>query len=473
MEYTLSVAAMAENTAVVRVALLIAVLAGFITPFDGSSVNIALPTMGAEFGLNAVELSWISTAYLLASALFLVPFGKIADIYGRKRIFTIGISIFTLGSFLMVFSASALMLILFRVIQGLGGAMIYGTGIAILTSVYPVRERGKALGIYITSVYIGLTIGPFLGGLMTQYLGWRSIFLVNIPLGIITIGLILWRLHGEWAEARGEKFDVPGSLLYSLTLVSVMYGFSILPGITGLTLVAFGIAVLILFLFWEARTPAPVLDVRLFTGNRVFAFSNLAALINYSATFAISFLLSLYLQYIRGFTPESAGFVLVAAPIVQAAFSPFAGRLSDRIEPGILASGGMILCAAGLLFLVFVDATTSIALIVADLVVIGLGFAFFSSPNTNAIMSSVEKKYYGVASGIQGTMRLLGQMLSMGFATMVFSIVIGMVMMTPEVYQEFLLSMKVIFITFTVLCGVGVFFSLVRGKLREAPKVPV
>lgn len=464
---------MAEHTTVMKVALFIAVLAGFITPFDGSAVNVALPTMGAEFSLTAVDLSWIATAYLLASALFLVPFGRIADIYGRKRIFTLGLSIFTAGSFLMVFSVSALMLILVRVLQGLGAAMIYGTSVAIVTSVYPARERGKALGIYITAVYVGLTAGPFIGGLMTQYVGWRSIFLVNVPLGIVTIALIFWKLQGEWAEARGEKFDLTGSVIYSATLVAVMYGFSVLPDSLGFVLTAAGIGGFVSFLAWERRTIAPVLDVRLFSANRVFAFSNLAALINYSATFAISFLLSLYLQFIRGFSPESAGIVLVAAPVVQAIFSPFAGRLSDRVEPGVIASGGMILCASGLLFLVFLGPSTAIPFIVADLALIGLGFALFSSPNTNAIMSAVEKRHYGVASGIQGTMRLLGQMLSMGFATMVFSIVIGNVQVTPAVYPLFQSSMRIIFMTFTVLCVIGVFFSLVRGKLRGKTGEPV
>ncbi|MDT8358055.1 MAG: MFS transporter, partial [Methanomicrobiaceae archaeon] len=196
-----------------RIVLAIALLAGFITPFDGSSVNIALPVIGAEFAMGAVALSWVATAYLLAAAVFLVPFGRIADIHGRKKVFAAGLSLFTFASFLLIFSPSSVAFILLRVVQGCGSAMIFGTGVAILTSVFPPGERGQALGLYTTAVYLGLSMGPFLGGLMTQHLGWRSIFLVNVPLGIITVLLIRWKLPGEWAEARGQQFDLAGSLI--------------------------------------------------------------------------------------------------------------------------------------------------------------------------------------------------------------------------------------------------------------------
>ena len=297
-----------------HIVLSIAILAGFLTPFDGSAVNIALPAMGAEFHMDAIALSWIATAYLLAAALFLVPIGKIADIYGRKRIFLYGIAIFSIASFIMTMVPSTNMLIAVRIIQGFGGAMIFGTSIAILTSVFPPGERGKALGIYITAVYFGLTIGPFLGGILTENLGWRSIFFVNVPIGIITCLLIMWKLEGEWAECDGEHFDLIGSVIYASALVCVMYGFSLVPAITGMVLIASGCAIGILFTLYEMRIPMPVLDMRLLTKNRVFAFSNLAALISYSATFAVTFLLSLDLQYTKDFSPEQAGLILIVQP---------------------------------------------------------------------------------------------------------------------------------------------------------------
>ncbi len=450
-----------------RLILFIAILAGFLTPFDGSAVNIALPSIGTEFHMDAISLSWVATAYLLSSALFLVPFGKIADIYGRKKIFLYGIAIFTAASFLMTLVLSSQMLLMVRIIQGIGSSMIYGTAVAILTSVYPPSERGKALGIYITAVYLGLSVGPFLGGILTENFGWRSIFLINVPIGIITIILVMWQLKGEWAECRGEKFDLAGSLIYGTALVAVMAGFSLLPENTGIFLVVTGLVCAVLFIRYERRQPFPVLNLQLFSESRIFAWSNLAALINYSATYAVSFLLSLDLQYTRGFSPEYAGLVLIAAPVMQAVVSPFAGRLSDRIDPGIIASVGMGLSALGLFILVFLSETSPLSYYIVALIVLGFGFGLFSSPNTNAIMSSVEKRYYGVASGLVGTMRLLGQMLSMGISLMIFAIIIGPVEITPVYYPQVVLSLHYAFILFTILCIIGIFASLQRGKHEE------
>lgn len=447
-----------------QVVLFIAILSGFITPFDGSAVNIALPAIGAEFHMDAIALSWVATAYLLSSALFLVPFGKIADIYGRKKIFLYGITLFSLSSLIMTMASSPEMLIGVRVVQGIGSAMIFGTGVAIVTSVFPPGERGKALGTYITAVYIGLSVGPLLGGAMTQYLGWRSIFFVNVPIGITAILLILWKIKGEWAECRGEKFDLTGSVIYGASVVAVMYGFSVLPDFKGAALLAVGTLGVIIFALYEIRTPSPVLDISLLTKNRIFAFSNLSALINYSATYAVTFLLSLDLQYTKGFTPEHAGFILVAQPVIMAMVSPIAGRLSDRIEPRIVASAGMTFTALGLFLLIFLKETTPIWHLIITLIILGIGFGLFSSPNTNAIMSSVDKRFYGVASGMNGTMRLLGQMLSMGIAMMIFAIVIGPVEITPEYYSQFVLSLHYAFTLFTAFCILGIFASLVRGK---------
>ncbi|WMW25113.1 MFS transporter [Methanolobus sediminis] len=447
-----------------QIVLLIAILAGFITPFDGSAVNIALPTMGAEFNMNAISLSWVATAYLLSSAVFLVPFGKLADIYGRKKVFLYGIIIFSLASLTLTMVPTEGMLIGIRVIQGLGSAMIFGTGAAIITSVFPPGERGGALGIYITAVYVGLSMGPFLGGIMTQHLGWRSIFLVNVPIGAIAVLLVLWKLKGEWAECRGEKFDLAGSLIYGSAVIAVMHGFSTLPEIKGAALIALGLLGVGLFALYEMRIPTPVLDIRLLTRNRVFALSNMSALINYSATYAVTFLLSLDLQYTKGFTPEHAGMILIAQPVIQAIISPVAGRLSDRIEPRLIASTGMGLTAIGLFLLTFVTEITPLWYVIGTLVLLGVGFGLFSSPNTNVIMSSVDKRFYGVASGMNGTMRLLGQMLSMGIAMMLFSVVIGPVVITSEYYPQFVASMHYAFILFTIFCIIGIFASLARGK---------
>jgi EmrB/QacA subfamily drug resistance transporter len=452
-----------------RITLLVTTVAAFLTPFDGSSVNVALPSIGKEFSMDAIFLSWIATAYLLASAMFLVPIGRVADIHGRKRVFTIGILIFTIASFSMIMSRSATMLIGFRIFQGIGAAMIFGTGVALLTSVFPAQERGKALGINVAAVYIGLSIGPFLGGFLTLHFGWRSIFLVNVPLGLMLIGLVSLKLKGEWAEAKGEKFDFTGSIIYCLGLIAIIYGFSSfsqLNKILSTGLVLLGIAGILAFMKWEMKIGNPILNISLFRNNRVFAFSNLAALINYSATFAVTFFLSLYLQYVRKLNPQSAGLILVFQPMVQAIGSPFAGRLSDRIEPRIIASMGMALTAVGLFLLTFLHGNTAFGFIIGDLVLLGLGFALFSSPNTNAVMSSVEKRFYGVASGTLATMRLTGQVFSMGITVLILAIHIGHAQITPEYYPLFLKSMNSAFIFFAGLCSVGVFASLARGEVR-------
>ena len=449
-----------------RVALLVATIASFLTPFMGSSLNIALPSIGNEFSLDAVLLNWIATSYLLSAAIFLVPFGKIADIKGRKKIFSYGIVIYTLSSFLSAISTSAIMLIIFRVLQGIGSAMIFGTSVAILTSVFPLGERGKVFGINAAAVYLGLSLGPFLGGFLTQHFGWRSIFLANVLLGVILIIFVFWKLKGEWAEAKGEKFDFIGSIVYSLSLAAIMYGFSLIPAMSGLWLVLIGVFVLLLFVRWEIKAENPVLDINLFRNNTTFTFSNLAALINYSATFAVTFLLSLYLQYIKSLSPQNAGLILATQPIVMTIFSPFAGRLSDGAEPRIIASAGMALTAVSLSFFTFLNEKTTLEFVVASLILLGFGLALFSSPNTNAVMSSVERKFYGVSSATLGTMRLTGQMLSMGIAMLIFAIFIGKVQITPEYYSLFLSGMKTAFIIFTVLCFGGIFLSLARGRIR-------
>ena len=449
-----------------RPALLVTTLGSFLIPFMGSSVNIALPSIGKEFALDTILLSWVTTSYLLTIAIFLVPFGRVADIYGRKRVFLYGFLIYTITSFLSAMSPSPFFLIASRMLQGIGASMTFSTGVAILMSVFLAGERGKVLGINVAAVYSGLSCGPFLGGLLTHYFGWRTIFLINVPFGLIIIFFTFWKLKGEWTEARGERFDFIGSIIYGFTLVTIMYGFSLLPKIWGFLSIFLGVIGLWAFVKWETKSESPVFDMNLFRNNRVFAFSNLAALINFSATFAVSFLLSLYLQWIKGLNPQEAGLIMVSQPIVQAIFSPFAGRLSDRTEPRRVASAGMALTAVGLSLFIFLGQKTPIPFIVASLILIGFGFALFSSPNTNAVMSSIEKKFYGVASGILGTMRTTGNMFSMGMVMLIFSIFIGQTQITPYFSLLFIKSVNAAFTVFTCLCLVGIFASFSRGRVR-------
>ena len=447
-----------------RVVLLVVTLTSFLTPFASSSFNIALPSISKEFSLDAITMSWASLAYLLASAMFLVPFGRLADIHGRRRVFLYGTISFTIVSILLGIYPSASTIIWLRALQGISSAMIFGTGIAILVSVTPPKEKGAILGVNAASVYVGLSVGPFIGGLLTITFGWRSILLVTAGIGAVAVIFIVWRLKGEWSEAIGESFDLRGSLVYSLMLLSLMYGFSLIPSTSSLIPILLGLAAGGVFVWVEGRVEHPVLDINLFRSNRAFTFSNLAALINFSATYAVTFLMSLYLQYIKGLSPEQAGLVLIASPIVQAVFSPIAGRLSDRMEPRKVAAIGMAITMFGLVPFVFLNEQTNVFIVVASLVALGFGLSVFASPNTNAIMSAVEKRLYGVASSTLGTMRLTGQMLSMGITMIIFAVFIGRVEIVPEVYPALTGSINIAFMVFSGLCLVGVLASLVDSR---------
>ena len=441
--------------------LIVATISSFLTPFMGSATNVALPPIGREFKADAILLGWIAMSYLLAAGIFSVPFGRIADIKGRKKVFAAGLLIYSIGSLLSGISPSAEQLIVFRFIQGIGGAMIFATGVALITSVFPPTERGKAIGINTGSVYVGLSVGPILGGFLTQNFGWRSVFLINVPLGLTALALTL-KLRGEWAEAKGEKFDFLGSVIYSLTLLLVIYGLTESP----IALIG-GLILLLVFVFYESGTEHPVLEVGLFKRNTTFSLSCLAALLNYAATFAVGFILSLYLQYVKGFDPQQAGAILIAQPVLMAIFAPIAGWLSDRIEPRVVASVGMAVTTLSLYVFSWIGEETPLNQIVANLMLLGFGLGLFSSPNTNAIMSSVERKFFGIASATVATMRLIGQILSMAIVMFVFSLVMGRVEITPEHYPLLIKSAKIAFDVFTVLCFIGIFASLGRGKLRS------
>lgn len=446
--------------------LLTAAATTFMAPFMVSSVNIALPAIQREFTVNAVMLGWIANAYLLATGVFLVPAGKLSDIHGRRRVFIGGIFSFTLFTVLTAFVPSVAWMIVLRVLQGVGAAMTMATGIAIISAVFPPNERGQAIGITVASVYIGLSVGPFAGGLLTGAFGWRSLFLIIGPMGLAAFFLAFTRIRDEWADAAGERFDTPGSLLYGVSLMAFMYGLSALPSTPGAAFLGAGLAGFVVFVRHELRTVHPVFEVRMFLNNRAFSFSSIAALVNYAATFGVGFLMSLYLQYIQGFSPEGAGTLLVCQPVVMALLSPVAGKLSDRIEPAVIASVGMALTAAGLTLLVFLNRNTPTGYIVLGFLVLGLGFALFSSPNMNAIMGSVDRRSYGIAASTVATMRLIGQMFSMTIATLVFSLVIGDVAIAPENDDAFLYAVNVSFTLFALLCTAGIYFSWARGAIR-------
>lgn len=448
--------------------IIITTLSSFMTSFMGSSINVALPVIGAEFKTGTILLSWLATAYIMTTAVLLVPIGKMTDILGRTKFFRMGIIIFTIGSLLCGISQGAAILLLFRIIQGVGASLIFSTATSILVSAFPPQNRGQVLGINITSVYTGLLLGPTLGGIISEKLGWRYLFFFNILIGISVIVISFFKLNKDWIESPDEKFDFSGAVLFMITLVLLMLGFTFIPSVTGFLMVLIGIFMFFIFLLVERKVVYPLVNIFMFKENRTFAFSNLAALINYSATFAIGFLMSLYLQNIKNFSPGKAGFILGFQPLFMAIFSPFAGRLSDKIEPQKISSIGMTLITIILIVLGFINQNFNIYLIITSLSILGVGFALFSSPNTNAVMSSVEKKYYGVASSMLSSFRLFGQTFSMGFVIVIFSLFLGAKNnIAGENIGNFLLSLRIAFWTFAFLCFLGIFASLARGSIHS------
>lgn len=446
--------------------LVVVTIGSFLNPFTGSSINLALPLIGEEFGVNAIVLSWVPAAYLLSTAIFLLPAGMLGDIVGRGRVFAWGTLIYTGASALTIFTPSASALLVFRFLQGIGSAMLFGTSVAIIAELYPPGERGRALGINVTAIYAGLTLGPFFGGLLTQFFGWRSIFLVTVFLG----GMVLFsvsRFPALLNEPRREVFDWQGAFLSALILVLFSVGVSRVPDPSSLGLICASALTLIIFLAVEERRSHPLFPVVLLRENRVFSFSNLAALINYSATFAVTFLLSLYLQIVRGMSPAAAGSVLLVQPFFQMVCSPVAGRLSDRTDPSLLASSGMAVSSLCLLSLAFVGETTSTGIIVLVLAALGIGLGLFSAPNTTVIMGSVERHDYTLASSMVATMRNSGMMMSMSIVMIFFALLLGDVPVTPEVSGQFLASMRVIFLVFFTLTLIGAIISWNRKRLPE------
>lgn len=456
-----------KDTGLAFLILLITTITSFNTAFMGSALNIALPEIGKEFNASALMLSWLSTIYILTTAALLLPAGKLMDIYGRVKFFKYGIIVFTTGSLLCGIAENSFLLLLFRALQGIGSAFIFSSSTALLVSAYPAASRGKAIGINTAAVYTGLSSGPFLGGIITYQLNWRAIFLITVVIGITLIILTYIYLHEELHELSKNKYDYSGAGIYILSIILLMIGVSLFPGLTGFVLLALSFFVFIFFYHYELKREDPIFSFTLFKENKTFTFSNLAALINYSATFAISFLMSFYLQSVKGLTSQNAGLILMTQPVMQALFSPLAGKLSDKIEPQIVASVGMFLLTVGLIIFCFISPGMNMTLIISNLAMLGFGFALFSSPNVNAIMSSVDKINYGIASSTLASMRMIGQMLSMGIVIIIFSLFIGGAKINPENQTAFLISAKYAFILFSAFSVVGIFASLSRGKIHK------
>ena len=446
-----------RNTAVLVVAL-----GSFLIPFMGSSLNIALPIIQKDLAVNIILLSWIPTVFVLANAAFILPFGRLGDIIGRKKIFTYGVLIYTLASFLATVSSSGSLLIIFSFMQGLGCSMIFATGVALLSSVYPSNERGEALGIYVTAVYIGLFLGPLLGGFLAQNFGWRSIFFFNVPFGLLLVSLIKLRFPGEWRGSVGEKFEIRGSLIYSLSIIGVLYGFSTFHTDLGRLILFVGVIGVSIFVLNEKKSFNPILRLSIFR-SRVSSLSAFALLLMNIATTAMWALLSLYFQDILHLSPVLTALIISVEPLMVAVLSIPVGRLSDKFENRIFSVVGMVITTLGLIILSQLSYNTSLWIPISGLIIVGMGLGLFSSPTTNKFIGSIEGRDYGMGSATLSTMIYAGQTLSLGIMLYIFATYLGNVQITISNYATFLLSLKTAFIVFALISGLGVIISILIG----------
>ncbi len=445
--------------------IFVVIVTAFITTFTGSAMTLAVPAIGSYFDVSAGFVGWLVTAYTLIVAAFSVPWGRIADLTGRKRVLVAGLIVFTATSAMCFFAPSMWLLIVFRGIQGIGAAMIFSTNTAILISAFSGRERGKILGMSVAATYVGLSAGPAVGGFLNHNFGWRSIFILT---GVIALAalVIAWRsLPSDRNDDDDHDFDIAGNLLFIGMIVLTMYGLSdITGGVVPVIITLAGLILAVIFVKHEVKAESPVVQVQMFSNNIAYSFSNLAALMNYGATFAITYLLSIYLQVVMGYSSQAAGLILIVQPALMAVLSPKAGKLSDRVSPFKLASAGMGLCAAGVLICAFLGTGTTLAMVMIALAVTGVGFAMFSSPNTNAVMACVEKQDYGVASSILATMRSVGHTLSMVIVTIVVNLYMGSQALESAEPQILIKTMHTAFIIYTVICAAGIFISLKRNR---------
>jgi len=445
----------------------VALITSFVTTFTGSALNLSIPNMGNEFDVSARFIGWVVTAYMLAVAALSVPFGRFADLTNRKRVLTIGIFVFAVSSLFSTFAWNIMVLIALRVLQGIGGAMIFSTNTATLISAFPGNQRGKVLGYAIAATYIGLSAGPVVGGILNHYLGWRSIFLFTFLLTAIVLYIALKRLPASKTKVEGN-FDISGNILYILTIILIMYGLSTLStGRYPLALIILGTALLVFFVLHERKTLNPIINIRLFAINSTYTASNITALLNYGATFAIGYLLSIYLQVVMGYSSQAAGMILIIQPIIMAVGSPYMGKLSDRVSPYKLASIGMGICALGLLFFVFITESTPLWVIMLALVISGIGFAVFSSPNTNAVMACVDKEDYGVASSVLATMRSLGHTSSMAIVTIVVGMYMGNQSLSEASPLLLIETMHTAFKIFVGICIFGIFIKPIINSTKR------
>ena len=438
-----------------------------MTALDGSVVNISLPMIGKTFNSPIENLEWIVTIYLLILSGLLLGFGRLGDLRGHKAVYMAGFGVFLVSSMLCGLAPSVTFLIIVRGIQALGAAMLAANSPAILTKTFPPEQRGQALGMSATVTYLGLTVGPSLGGWLTSQFSWRAVFYINLPVGLLAIWLSWHYIREDHSSSRIEHFDLAGAITFMTGLMTLLlalnqghaWGWTSLP-ILGLLVAA--TLVLGIFIILQYRVQSPMLDLSLFK-SRVFFFSALSAILNYICVYTILFLMPFYLIQGRGFGSAQAGLLLTAQPIIMAIVAPISGTLSDRIGPRIPGIIGMGALTIGLYLLSRLGPTSPNSQVVLALITTGFGTGTFISPNTSALMGAAPRHRQGIAAGIQATARNFGMVLGIGLAGAVFTTVLtnlgGGDTASPALFQAFQTS-------FRVVMGAGI-LGIITTTIRE------
>ena len=447
-------------------------IANFIVSLTMSAANIAVPVIARDLNANAVLVSWVPTAFLLANAVLLLPAGRMADIHGRKKVFLTGMSVFCVACLMASLAPNIELLLATRLLQGFGGALAFATGLAIVMTIFTSENRGTALGVASATLYFGLSCGPILGGWFTEHYGWRSVFLFPVVLGGVSIALIVLRLRGEWISEELVKVDWFGAALFAAWTSCLFIGISYIPETWSFGLIGAGVAILVVFVKQQLRSRHPLIRFRAIRENRIFSRSLLCNLCIYASNYPFVFLFSLYLQFIAGMSPGKAGQLMVLQPIMMAVVAPVAGRLSDQFEPRLLATTGCLIMAAAFALLQGIGTQPSILYIGLSLVTLGLGFGLFTTPNNNAALSAMRKDRLGIGSALLNLARVMGNMIGTALVLSLVSLFIGHAQIRPEQYPALLSVIRLALTSSCILSLVAAWLSYARGNIRrDGPEV--
>lgn len=457
----------ARNSSARTLLLVASCLGAMIGPLSLATINLALPSIAIDLEADAKIISWIPMSFLVSTVMFMLPAGKLADIFGRKRTFLTGIALAAVLSALSSMVQNIESLIFLRFLQGLAMAIVFGSGLAIVVSVFSDKQRGMAMGWYSGSVYFALTISPFLGGWFTEHFGWRTVFLIQVPLSILVFAFMLAWVPGEWRKEEKTPFDWTGSAIFAGWAVTFVYGVSGLPNWSSIITLVLSAGYLCLFVWHQSRVENPLISMRLFTQNRVFSFSLAASVLMYSVNFPMAFLLSIFLQIAKGFTPTHAGIIMLSQAFTMAVVAPVAGSISDGVEPRVVATLGCCCCVLGFVLIWIASGMAPIWTMVAGLVCVGLGFGFFTTPNNSAAMGSVEKTELGTASAAVNLARTVGNLFGMSLMALIILVLIGEQEFTPELNSELMSTVHIWMLVAGCFATLAATLSFARGRTRR------